>query len=130
MLNQFPHDTIRMPLGASLAGSRLYVLAGAPPTAALATAGVDVDGVTEETHTYTDPTTGSPVSVPPAAGLLAVPGLAVIVESGGAFASGASLQSDATGRAIVAGAGKVVLRALQASGAAGAFVWAVFTSGR
>lgn len=131
MLNPNSHDGVRVvPLGISLAGSRMFVLSGAPPAAGYPAAGADVDGMTDETWNYTDPATGNPVSVPPTQGVPAIPGLAVIVESGGAFASGANLQTDATGRAIVAGSGKVVLRALQASAAAGAFVWAVFTSGR
>jgi hypothetical protein len=46
-----------------------------------------------------------------------------IVETGGAFADGAPIKTDATGRAVdQAGAGQIVARALQASGGAGQFV--------
>jgi hypothetical protein len=44
------------------------------------------------------------------------------VETGGAFASGDEITSDATGRAIVAGSGKVNGIALDASTGAGQFV--------
>lgn len=88
-----------------------------PGSAIQAGDGQDVDGVVH-------------ISSPGRAGYFAQPGLTVKVESGGVFSAGNVLQSDASGRAILKGAGVGVLRALEASTAAGQIVWAVFTSGR
>ncbi|HEX5181476.1 MAG TPA: capsid cement protein [Gemmatimonadaceae bacterium] len=74
------------------------------------------------------PTQGNGANQPQ--GYLAVPGLPVQVESGAAFASGATLQSDSTGRAITWASGPKLARALEAASAAGQIKWVVFLSGR
>lgn len=97
---------------------RFFRWSGAPPQMVFPSAGADVDGVSIN-------------SGAPTAGHIALPGLPFKVEAGGAFAAGASLATDSSGRAVAWVGGQVaVARALQAAGAAGAVVWAVFTSGR
>lgn len=116
------------PLNATLTPSRLFRYSGAPPVAALCGSGVAADGVTDILRQYTDnnPTTGTVHTQPTIYGLFAIRGQPVLVETGGAFASGANLQSDASGRAISYSSGPVVLRALEASSGSGFIVWAVF----
>ncbi len=96
-------------LGATPTPNRFCAFAGVPPGAGLCTGGQDCDVVS--------PAQGSGANQ--SQGYLAVPGLPVQVESGGAFASGATLQSDASGRAITWASGPKVARALEAATAAG-----------
>lgn len=103
---------------------RCFVLSGSPPNPTLASAGADIDGVSGSVSGFNE------LGAPNGNCLyIACPGWPVLVEAGGSFVSGAILQSDGLGRAIVQSSGKGVLRALQA-GSLGATVWAVFTSGR
>lgn len=75
-------------LGATPTANRLVRFAGVPPAAALCTSGADADAVT---LAQADRGDGLGL-VNQGEGYLAVPGLPVQVESGGAFASGATLQ--------------------------------------
>ena len=95
--------------------------AGVPLGAGLCTSGQDADAVT--------PAAGSG-GANQSMGYLAVPGLPVQVESGGAFSSGATLQSDASGRAITWASGPKLARALEVATAAGQIKWVVLLSGR
>lgn len=60
-------------------------------------------------------------------GIIACPGVPVLVEAGGAFSTGVGLSTLADGRVVQHTSGFRVLRSLQSSGAAGALVWCVFT---
>lgn len=113
-------------LGATPTARRFVRFAGVPPAAALCTSGADADAVT---LAQADRGDGSGLQNQDE-GCLAVPGLPVQVESGAAFASSATLQSDGTGCAITWASGAKVARALQAATAAGQVVWVVFLSGR
>ena len=108
-------------LGATPTPNRFVAFAGVPPGAGLCTSAQDADAVT--------PAAGSG-GANQSMGYLAVPGLPVQVESGAAFSSGATLQSDSTGRAITWASGAKVARALEAASAAGQVKWVVFLSGR
>jgi len=92
-------------LGTTLTVHRFCAFSGVPPLAGLCASGQDADAVTLGT------------SQPE--GFLSCPGLPVQVESGAAFASGATLQSDASGRAITWASGAKVARALEAATGAG-----------
>ena len=99
--------------GLGVTARRLYVLTGAPPTATTPAAGADVDGVGGLGGTH---------------GFAAVPGIPVKIEAGGSFSSGASLQTDSSGRVVVASSGnKIIARALEA-GTLSAVVWCVFVA--
>ena len=113
-------------LGATPTAHRFVAFAGVPPAAALCTSGADANAVT---LAQADRGDGSGLQNQPE-GYLAVPGLPVQVESGAAFSSSATLQSDSTGRAITWASGAKVARALEAATAAGQITWVVFLSGR
>ncbi|HET7584650.1 MAG TPA: DUF2190 family protein [Gemmatimonadaceae bacterium] len=108
---------------------RLYRVTGVDgagvPTLTLCGNGQDADGVA-----HANVQDGAGGFVGPGSIYLACPGFPVRVEAGAAFASGATLQSDANGRAITKTTGTGILRALEAAGAAGDYVWAVWLSGR
>lgn len=108
-------------LGATPTPDRFVAFGGVPPGAGLCTSGQDADAVTLPAGSG-----GANQGM----GYLAVPGLPVQVESGGVFSSGATLQSDASGRAITFSSGARIERALQAATAAGQIVWVVVLSGR
>lgn len=108
-------------LGATPTPNRFVANAGVPPGAELCTSGQDADAVT--------PAAGSG-GANQSQGYLAVSCLPVQVESGGAFSSGASLQSDGSGRAITFSSGAKLARALQAATGAGQIVWVCLLSGR
>jgi hypothetical protein len=55
-------------------------------------------------------------------------GYPVSVEAGGAFSAGADLETLADGRMVTRTTGRIVMRALEASGGAGTIVWAGFRS--
>lgn len=107
-------------LGPTPTANRFVAFTGVPPGAGLCTSCQDADAVT--------PAQGNGVNQ--SQGYLAVPGLPVQVESGGAFSSGATLQSDASVRAITWASGPKVARALEAATTAGQIKWVVFLSGR
>lgn len=112
-------------LGTTLTQFRLFRWSnGTPGSAALCGSGVGADGVTMPNSAQY--VSGVLTPQDPSFGYLATRGLPVRVESGGAFAAGANLQSDGIGRAIGYSTGPVVLRALQAASGAGEVVWAVF----
>lgn len=56
---------------------------------------------------------------------LRMPGTPVQVESGAAIGAGADIGTDAQGRAIPVGGGRLLGRALTAAGGAGTVIWAV-----
>lgn len=124
-----PNSTsVSPPVGDGYVGSytprRLFVWDGTG-SPALPSAGGDVDGIALNA--------GDVVGGVQYSGViwLALPGLPALVEAAAAFAFGANLATDATGRVRAAAAGeKVVMRALQSASGAGAIVRAVFASGR
>ena len=107
-------------MGATPTANRFVAFSGVPPAAALCTTGQDADAVS--------PAQGNGANQEQ--GYLAVPGLPLQVESGAAFSSGATLQSDSVGRAITRTSGVAIARALQAATAAGQITWVVILSGR
>jgi hypothetical protein len=106
-----------------------YSVAAEPPTAALAGVGADADGVSLPPSLTFD-VDGDPVYTNQRTGLAAVPGTPLLIEAGAAFVSGATLQSDASDKAVTKTTGIGVARALEAASAAGDVVWAVWLSGR
>jgi hypothetical protein len=106
-----------------------YATAASPPTASLAGAGLDADGVSVPPSREFD-TSGSAVYSNQFLGLAAIPGTPLLIEAGAAFVSGATLQSDASGKAVTKTTGIGIARALEAATAAGDVVWAVWLSGR
>jgi hypothetical protein len=102
-------------LGTTITANRFVKFSGVPPVVGLCGTADDADAISLSGI---------------AEGYLAVAGLPVQVEAGAAFSSGATLQSDASGRAITRTTGVAIARALQAASAAGNLAWVVFLSGR
>jgi hypothetical protein len=129
MWEQSTYGSIGAPsatLGASLAQHRFFRFAnGTPGAAALCSTGLAADGVTHENQLQYD-ASNNLVASSPTSGYLAMRGLPVVVESGGAVAAGANVQSDSTGRAVTAAGGVVIGRALSATGGAGQTLWVCF----
>ncbi|HEX5408939.1 MAG TPA: hypothetical protein VFW89_04130 [Gemmatimonadaceae bacterium] len=118
-----------IPAGVAMASNRLARF-GTDRVAVLCGNGQDADGCTHDLGYSRDVATGIITSRLPNEMWLALPGLPVRVEAGAAFSAGATLQSDADGRAVTRTTGVAVLRALDAASAAGDIAWAVFLSGR
>lgn len=64
-------------------------------------------------------------------GIPAVPGIAIKLEAGGAFSTGALLATDAQGRVVAAtGSQIIVARAMETAAGTGSIVWCTFETQR
>lgn len=107
---------------------RCFIWSGVVPAAP--SSGADIDGVLADGDDFGPGVDAAHPDRLDGAGYVACPGMPVLVEASASFSSGANLETLADGRVKAVAGGTVVLRALQASSAAGDIVWAVFTSGR
>jgi hypothetical protein len=102
---------------------RRYSASGGDVVLVAPSAGADADVVMYQSRHY-----DTPGQTREAYTLYA--GRVVKVETGGSFSAGASIVTDSSGRAVAAGSGVVLGRALNASSGTGQYILMVVASGR